>query len=140
MGPLTRHATTLLAAAALLAVVTGARSGCTPVPIACPCTEEDRAPRELCGHDGATYGSFCDLRCAGDATACPSVDSCPDLLYEGACGDECFARETTPVELDAPVHAFLCRDRNPGSHTFDEAVSDRTLEEQVWIAYFGACT
>ena len=35
---------------------------------------------------------------------------------------------------------FLCMDRNSTSQTFQAGVSEITLNEQVWIAYFGACT
>ena len=35
---------------------------------------------------------------------------------------------------------FLCKDVNPGTPTFGGPVSDITLKEKVWIAYFGSCT
>ena len=131
---------TTIAAAALLALVTGARSGCSPVPMTCPCTAEERETGALCGRDGETYESFCDLKCATGGPACTSAASCPELLLEGACSDKCFVMPGAPVELDGQTPAFLCRDLNPGAPTFGEAVSDLVLAEQVWIAYFGSCT
>lgn len=54
--------------------------------------------------------------------------------------DLCQVEPGLPAPVGAPVPHFLCKDRNPSSLLLGGAVSDLTLREQVWIAYFGTCT
>jgi len=54
--------------------------------------------------------------------------------------DLCQVEAGLPAPIGALVPHFLCKDRNPSSPAQGGAISDITLREQVWIAYFGTCT
>lgn len=142
--PWTRALLALVALSGAAAFVAGARS-CAPVPVACEpgCTDSERQEQALCGRDGATYETFCDLRCTAGGYDCVSPDDCPDVFYEGACLDVCVVPDPAGADgtpAGEPLPAFLCEDRNTRSDTKGEAFSDVVLAEQVWIAYFGSCT
>jgi hypothetical protein len=47
---------------------------------------------------------------------------------------------SAPPALGDPIPAFSCRDLNDTSPTYGTDVTGVVLGEQVWIAYFGACT
>lgn len=132
----------VVAAAGAVLLVSGARSGCAPAPVACEpgCVAADRAENALCGHDGATYATFCDLKCAIGGFDCLGVDDCPDVFYADACRDECYVRDELPADVGGALPAFLCRDLNTRSASSGDPYSDIVLAEQVWIAYFGSCT
>ena len=117
-----------LALLALGLAVAGAEDPrCSPVPVSCPCEEVDLP---VCDEaTQTTYANACEAECSGVGTTA-----------EGACGYRCWVAEGEPVGVGETVLPFLCRDRNPNSASFAAAVSDITLAEQVWIAYFGACT
>jgi hypothetical protein len=52
----------------------------------------------------------------------------------------CQVEAGLPTPPGAVVPHFLCQDRNTASVTANGPVSDVTLRELVWIAYFGTCT
>jgi hypothetical protein len=54
--------------------------------------------------------------------------------------DICQAVSEAPAIVGGLVPHFLCKDVNTASAAYGGAVSDVTLREQVWIAYFGTCT
>jgi len=54
--------------------------------------------------------------------------------------DHCQVVETQPVDVGEPVPYFVCKDLNDASPTSGQIFSLWSLQEIVWIAYFGACT
>jgi hypothetical protein len=80
--------------------------------------------------------------CATDGCA-----SMPDLLADSGPPPEVFTLDSLcqmvqsqPPAVGQPVPHFLCMDRNTASSTYGLGISDWTLRESVWIAYFGGCT
>lgn len=74
-------------------------------------------------------------------------DAITDVAEDTALPPEIFAltpvcqmEVSEPPEIGELVPHFLCMDRNESSATTGLGVSDWTLRESVWIAYFGACT
>lgn len=83
-----------------------------------------------------------------------------DLVEADETSIDIFADESSPEEYIEPfqlqetcqvepaealqpgqkVPHFLCMDVNPSSSDFGEAVSDQTLKDVVWLAYYGSCT
>ncbi len=92
----------------------------------CPATEEP-----VCDPlAGNTYGNACKAACAGVLETVP-----------GICGSTCYtADDAVPAKVGDLVAPFFCKDLNMNSPGLGAAVSDATLKEMIWIAYFGACT
>jgi hypothetical protein len=79
---------------------------------------------------GNTYGNACKAACAGVLETVP-----------GICGSTCYTSEgAIPAKVGDAVAPFFCKDLNMNSPGLGAAVSDATLKEMIWIAYFGACT
>ena len=79
---------------------------------------------------GTVYVNECLAACQGVETTEP-----------GACGSVCYTVEgAVPAEVGQPIAAFFCKDLNMNSPGLGGAVSNVTLNETIWIAYFGACT
>lgn len=62
----------------------------------CLCSDSDLEPLELCGADLATYSNLCELKCSIGGPNCDSLESCPQLLYLGACKPECCEESGCP--------------------------------------------
>jgi hypothetical protein len=116
-----------------------------PMPGACgdclgSCSEAELATGEVCGKDGQTYPSFCALKCALGQSGC-TLAICHEMAYQGGCLDVCVTEpDAEPAVEGGSVPGFLCKDLNTGSESYQGAVSDVTLKELIWVAYFGACT
>ncbi len=123
--------------------VDGACQACDPGPCdnceaLCPADQTGTGP--VCGIDGITYDSFCKLKCAIGSPECTALSNCHQMAYPFACTDFCVVEEAEPIVVGDPVPAFQCKDLNTSSATFQAPVSDFTLKQLVWIAYFGSCT
>ncbi len=79
---------------------------------------------------GVTYASVCAAACSGVEETQP-----------GTCGAACYTVEdAVPAEAGLPVADFFCKDANMNSPGLGGPISNVTLKETIWIAYFGACT
>jgi len=76
------------------------------------CTEDEKAPIDICGQDGMTYFSFCELKCALGTPLCVDLWECPQIQYLGACQQmDCFPG--CPM-LQEPI----CGQKGGNFHTF----------------------
>jgi hypothetical protein len=123
--------------------VAGACVACDPAPCDnCQslCPPDQQATGPVCGIDGITYESFCKLKCAIGSPECTALSNCHQVAYPFACSDFCVVEEAEPIVVGDTVPSFQCKDLNTSSTTFQAPVSDITLKQLVWIAYFGSCT
>jgi len=123
--------------------VDGQCQACDPAPCdecesLCPADQTSTGP--VCGNDGVTYDSFCQLKCAIGSVECTALTNCHQMAYPFACSDFCVVEEAEPIVVGDTVPPFQCKDLNTSSVTFQAPVSDVTLKQLVWIAYFGSCT
>ncbi len=99
--------------------------------------------------DGSQDWTVADVTNPDQLDLC-ATDGCvsmPDLPADTGLPPEVFTldslcqiEQSPPPAVGQPVPHFLCMDRNTASSTYGLGISDWTLRESVWIAYFGGCT
>lgn len=103
---------------------------------ACPtcfdlCTADELQNMEICGSDGMTYQSFCELSCTIGTLACVDLFNCPQIKYLGACQVDVWPGCTQNYE---PVCATLGAD----SITFHNRCDYLGNSTATGGEYFGA--
>lgn len=64
------------------------------------CTENEKAPMDICGFDMATYPNFCELKCLIGGVNCTSLNNCAEVLYPGACKPDCCEDQGCPGDYN----------------------------------------
>ena len=81
--------------------------------------------------DGPEVDGFADV---------PQTDQGPADADPPPVIEPCTITYAEPMTVGQKVPSFSCTDVNAGSPTLGDTITDVSLGELVWIAYFGSCT